>query len=147
MSHRPARAPGFIRAPLDPLATHLELDELLHLLASLRAQLAQHVEQLHVLVAEGSLDGGLRFHAAGEEVGDLEVEGGEDLDQVVERDPVLALLHPRQVGLLDANLACQLGLGQVAFLAQPAQAYADRRNLGARGSGPTDHGLPSVPSL
>ncbi len=52
---------------------------------------------------------------------EAEIEDGEDLEEVVERNPVFALLHPRQIGLLDANLACQLGLGEMAFPPQRAQ--------------------------
>ena len=60
-----------------------------------------------------------------EEVVEGDIEDGEDLEEIVQRNPVLTLLHARQVGLLDANLACQLRLGEMAFLAQRAQTGTD----------------------
>jgi hypothetical protein len=87
------------------------------------------VQELHVQLAERLL-GTARLRLGAEELGQLEIEDGEDLEQVVERHPVLALLHPRQVRLLDANLARQLGLRQPALLAQLAQAAADGGHLG-----------------
>ncbi len=118
------RSPGFASggdgAAVLLFAPNLELEKLHGLAAAVFAELADEVEDLHVLSAERSsrLVGGLLLI---EEVVEGDIEDGEDLEEVVQRDPVLTLLHPRQVGLLDANLACQLGLCEMAFLPQRAQ--------------------------
>ncbi len=104
-------------------------------------QLAQQVQDLHVLRLSGCCSCGLGRPAVAEEIGEIEIEDAEDLEQFVEGDPVLALLHPREIGLLDANLARQLGLRQAALLAQLPQAAADGGHFGrlqSAFSGPSD---------
>ena len=64
------------------------------------------------------------------EVRQIELENPQNLEQVVQRNPVLALLHAGQIGLLDANLARQLGLSQRPLFAQLTQAAADGGHLG-----------------
>src|SRR5512141_3035770 len=71
-----------------------------------------------------------RFGAVGsvrfsEELTHFEVEDLEDLEQGVEPHLVLALLHPRQVGLRNADLLGKLRLGEAPPLAQLPDAGAD----------------------
>src|SRR5262249_61675764 len=53
----------------------------------------------------------------------------QDLEERVETDLVLALLHAREVGLSDADLFGELGLGQPASLAQLTDAGAHKVHL------------------
>jgi len=60
-----------------------------------------------------------------EELGEGDLALLEDLDQGLEANPVLTVLHPAQVGLLDADTRCQLALREVPSLAQIAQSLPD----------------------
>jgi hypothetical protein len=85
------------------------------------------MQDLHVLLTERSTRGALPLLA--EELAQLEVEDREDLEEVVEGDPVFALFHAGQIGLLNANLARQLGLSEMPLLAQSTQTTTDRGHL------------------
>ena len=75
----------------------LEADELDDLALVLVRQRTQVADQLDVLRAEGGAS------QIVEELADPHVELGEDLEQRVQADPVLALLHPREIRLLHAD--------------------------------------------
>ena len=64
-----------------------------------------------------------------EELADAHLELGEDAEEGVQADPVLALLHAREVGLLDAEAAGQLHLGQLVLLAELPDLAPDQLDL------------------
>ena len=86
---------------------------------------AQWVAERRGLARRGrSLGGGFV-----EEVAHGQLEDLQDLEERVESDLVLALLHAREIGLRDADLLGQLRLRETAALAQLADARADERDF------------------
>jgi hypothetical protein len=60
-----------------------------------------------------------------EKVTDGEIEALQNLEQCVETDLVLALFHPREVGLVDADFLGKLHLRQLALAAELPDFPAD----------------------
>jgi hypothetical protein len=73
--------------------------------------------------------GGLRVLGLAEELAHLQLEDLEHLEESVETDLVLALLHAGKIRLRDADLVRKLRLGKVPPLAELADAGADEVNL------------------
>src|SRR5688572_29728623 len=101
----------------------LEGDEVFHFPLRFVRQVVEVVDQRDVVGREA-----LPGHTV-EELADRDFEGGENAEQGVEADAVLALLHPRQVRLLDADARRELGLGEIAGLAQLPDLAADELHL------------------
>ena len=64
-----------------------------------------------------------------EEVTDAQVKRLQNLQQRVEADLVLALLHAGEIGLMDADLLRELHLGQLALTAELADFSSDEFEL------------------
>src|ERR1041385_4332376 len=103
---------------LDPLvsdflfALHLELHERLHLFLRARGEslvLAQEFEFALPRRARRVLV---------EEVGDVHLEDRKDLEEGLEADLVLAVLHATEVRLLNADAMSQIGLREGAILSE-----------------------------
>src|SRR5258708_4140545 len=115
----------FIVAPALPrlfspdilLLPAFEVDEILDLF--LRRG-AQPVELVHQRLAAVALV---------EEVADIQIEGLEDLEQRVESDLVLSLLHPGEVRLVDADALGELHLGQLPLAAELPDLASDELEL------------------
>src|SRR5688572_21100081 len=101
----------------------LELDEVAHLVLLHRVERPELPHQLYVLRSESVLR-----HLV-EELADGDVELREDLEQGIETDPVLALLHTGEVGLLDADTRGELVLRELALLAQSPDFSSDELDL------------------
>src|SRR6266540_161476 len=102
-----------------------EADEIAHLALRLGRELQELADELAGLRV-------LRFLGLAEELAHFQIEDLENLEQRVEADLVLPLLHPGEVGLRDPDLLGELRLRQVASLAQFANAGADQMNLARR---------------
>src|SRR5450759_451548 len=73
--------------------------------------------------------GGLRVLGLAEELAHLQLENLENLEQSVETDLVLALLHAGEIRLRDADPVRKLRLRQAPALAELANAGADEGTL------------------
>ena len=80
-----------------PLLEPLETDEIAHLALRLARELLELDDELAGL-------GILRLLRLAEELSHLQVENVENLEERVEADPVLPLLHPREIGLRHDDL-------------------------------------------
>src|SRR4030095_11544922 len=108
---------------LEPGLCLLESDELLHLVLGFLVQALEVLDQAGVARRDRLLDDAL------EELADAHLELGEDAEERVQADPVLALLHARQIGLLDTEARGELDLRQLVLLAQLADLASDHLDL------------------
>ena len=60
---------------------------------------------------------------------DIHLEDREDLKQGFEADLVFAVLHPAQVGLLDADATREVGLGESPILPKCSNSGPDEQRL------------------
>jgi hypothetical protein len=87
------------------LLLHLEVNEIenFHLGVGVQALVEPHRLRVTVLIRASDL--------LMEELRDVHLEYREDLEQGFQADLVLAILHPAQIRLLDADATGEIGLG------------------------------------
>src|SRR5207344_780684 len=106
---------------LEPLETH----EVAHFAPRFLGETTEVGDELSRIRIDGPF-------GLAEELAHLQIEDLEDLEQRVEPDLVLSLLHPREVGLRHADLFGELGLGEMPSLAQLPDSRAHEVNFAGR---------------
>src|SRR5438128_9689983 len=118
------RSRRFFRSLL-PRLEYLEAQEIAHFALRFAGQLLKLPDELPGLLR-------VNLFRLAEELAHLQVEDLENLEERVETDLVLSLLHPGEIGLRDADLVRQLHLREVPPLAELADAGADEVDLPRR---------------
>ncbi len=120
------------------LPPNFEVQELHDFPASVRAELLQQMQDLHIFPGQWT-DCRRRGGFLGKEIRNFDPENPENFEEIVQRNPILALFHAGEIRLLNANLACQVRLAEMSFLPQTPQARPDLGGFRRTGLLGTNH--------